>query len=62
MGWRDKSADIERAGQRDRADLMRTAAAHLEPLLLTYRSDGRRTGTTAVIERTSSATRGAPSS
>ena len=23
MGWRDKSADIERAGQRDRADLMR---------------------------------------
>ena len=36
----------------DRADLMRTTAAHLEPLLLTYRSDGRRTGTTAVIERT----------
>ncbi|QNE78179.1 DUF1015 family protein [Streptomyces finlayi] len=35
----------------DRADLMRTTAAHLEPLLLTYRSDGRRTGTTAVIER-----------
>lgn len=36
----------------DRAALMRTAAAHLEPLLLTYRSDGRLTGTTAVIERT----------
>ncbi|GAA2981575.1 DUF1015 family protein [Streptomyces fulvorobeus] len=36
----------------DRADLMRTTAAHLEPLLLTYRSDGRRTGATAVIERT----------
>ncbi|MGP3637449.1 DUF1015 domain-containing protein, partial [Streptomyces sp. 24-1644] len=35
----------------DRADLMRTTAAHLEPLLLTYRSDGRPTGTTAVIER-----------
>ncbi|MEU8675983.1 DUF1015 domain-containing protein [Streptomyces sp. NPDC048560] len=35
----------------DRADLMRTTAAHLEPLLLTYRSDGRRTGATAVIER-----------
>ncbi|MFI7365591.1 DUF1015 family protein [Streptomyces sp. NPDC050149] len=36
----------------DRADLMRTTAAHLEPLLLTYRSDGDATGTTAVIERT----------
>ncbi|WP_326663808.1 DUF1015 domain-containing protein [Streptomyces sp. NBC_00385] len=35
----------------DRADLMRTTAAHLEPLLLTYRSDGDATGTTAVIER-----------
>ncbi|MFI6650538.1 DUF1015 domain-containing protein [Streptomyces sp. NPDC050529] len=36
----------------DRADLMRTTAAHLEPLLLTYRSDGNATGATAVIERT----------
>ncbi|MFJ1842855.1 DUF1015 family protein [Streptomyces sp. NPDC088146] len=36
----------------DRADLMRTTAAHLEPLLLTYRSDGDATGATAVIERT----------
>ncbi|THA59706.1 DUF1015 domain-containing protein [Streptomyces sp. A0958] len=37
----------------DRADLMRTTAAHLEPLLLTYRSDGdTATGATAVIERT----------
>lgn len=36
----------------DRADLMRTTAAHLEPLLLTYRSDGGPTGATAVIERT----------
>lgn len=36
----------------DRADLMRTTEAHLEPLLLTYRSDGNATGTTAVIERT----------
>ncbi|MEU3227778.1 DUF1015 domain-containing protein [Streptomyces sp. NPDC006976] len=37
----------------DRADLMRTTAAHLEPLLLTYRSDGdAATGATAVIERT----------
>jgi uncharacterized protein (DUF1015 family) len=36
----------------DRANLMRTTSAHLEPLLLTYVSDGRRTGTTAVIERT----------
>ncbi|MFI8816615.1 MULTISPECIES: DUF1015 family protein [unclassified Streptomyces] len=35
----------------DRADLMRTMQAHLEPLLLTYRGDGNRTGTTAVIER-----------
>ncbi|WP_405701684.1 DUF1015 domain-containing protein [Streptomyces sp. NBC_01383] len=36
----------------DRADLMRTTEAHLEPLLLTYRSDGNATGATAVIERT----------
>lgn len=36
----------------DRADLMRTTAAHLEPLLLTYRSDGDGPGATAVIERT----------
>lgn len=36
----------------DRANLMRTTAAHLEPLLLTYRSEGDPTGTTAVIERT----------
>ncbi|WP_406098345.1 DUF1015 family protein [Streptomyces sp. NBC_01013] len=36
----------------DRADLMRTTAAHLEPLLLTYRSADGTTGATAVIERT----------
>lgn len=46
----------------DRAALMRTTGANLEPLLLTYRSDGDNggdgtdggdtTGTTAVIERT----------
>ncbi|MET7858496.1 DUF1015 domain-containing protein [Streptomyces sp. NPDC005318] len=36
----------------DRANLMRSTAAHLEPLLLTYRSEGRATGVTAVIERT----------
>ncbi|WP_406015372.1 DUF1015 domain-containing protein [Streptomyces sp. NBC_00984] len=38
----------------DRADLMRTTAAHFEPLLLTYRSDGDGDGpgATAVIERT----------
>ncbi|MGW9131632.1 DUF1015 domain-containing protein [Streptomyces sp. NPDC055681] len=36
----------------DRADLMRSTAAHLEPLLLTYRSEGHSTGATAVIERT----------
>ncbi|MFD3491553.1 DUF1015 domain-containing protein [Streptomyces sp. NPDC058690] len=36
----------------DRADLMRTTAAHLEPLLLTYRSEGHPIGATAVIERT----------
>ncbi|MEV8231028.1 DUF1015 domain-containing protein [Streptomyces sp. NPDC079167] len=35
----------------DRADLMRTAAAHLEPLLLSYAGDGGPGGTTAVIER-----------
>ncbi|AVZ72241.1 DUF1015 domain-containing protein [Streptomyces lunaelactis] len=36
----------------DRAALMRTTAANLEPLLLTYRSTGNAAGTTAVIERT----------
>ncbi|MFG2625734.1 DUF1015 family protein [Streptomyces sp. NPDC048473] len=36
----------------DRANLMRTTAAHLEPLLLTYRGDGDASGATAVIERT----------
>ncbi|MFE1954493.1 MULTISPECIES: DUF1015 domain-containing protein [Streptomyces] len=36
----------------ERAGLMRTAAANLEPLLLTYRGNGRATGATAVIERT----------
>ncbi|TXS03299.1 DUF1015 domain-containing protein [Streptomyces sp. col6] len=37
----------------DRADLMRATAAHLEPLLLTYRGDGEAaTGATAVVERT----------
>ncbi|HZX37928.1 MAG TPA: DUF1015 domain-containing protein [Streptomyces sp.] len=36
----------------DRAALMRTTAANLEPLLLTYRSMGIATGATAVIERT----------
>ncbi|MER7701066.1 MULTISPECIES: DUF1015 domain-containing protein [unclassified Streptomyces] len=37
----------------DRAELMRTTGAHLEPLLLTYRSDeGPAAGTAAVIERT----------
>lgn len=35
----------------DRADLMRTTGAHLEPLLLSYAGDGRRAGATAVIER-----------
>ncbi|MDI3388871.1 DUF1015 domain-containing protein [Streptomyces sp. B-S-A8] len=35
----------------DRADLMRATAANLEPLLLTYRGEGTRTGATAVIER-----------
>ncbi|MFE4613095.1 DUF1015 family protein [Streptomyces niveus] len=36
----------------DRAALMRATATNLEPLLLTYRSEGDATGTTAVIERT----------
>ncbi|MEV8346959.1 DUF1015 domain-containing protein [Streptomyces niveus] len=36
----------------DRAALMRATATNLEPLLLTYRSEGDTTGTTAVIERT----------
>ncbi|MFF2331541.1 MULTISPECIES: DUF1015 family protein [unclassified Streptomyces] len=36
----------------DRADLMRATAAHLEPLLLTYRDDGDASGATAVIQRT----------
>ncbi|GAA2233143.1 DUF1015 domain-containing protein [Streptomyces amakusaensis] len=40
----------------DRAELMRTTGANLEPLLLTYRSTGGSTtgttGTTAVVERT----------
>lgn len=36
----------------DRAALMRATATNLEPLLLTYRSEGDVTGTTAVIERT----------
>ncbi|MDQ8708251.1 DUF1015 domain-containing protein [Streptomyces sp. LHD-70] len=35
----------------DRADLMGATAANLEPLLLTYRGEGTRTGATAVIER-----------
>ncbi|WP_351233077.1 DUF1015 domain-containing protein [Streptomyces sp. NPDC002133] len=35
----------------DRTALMRTTAANLEPLLLTYRSDGTTTGASAVIER-----------
>ncbi|MEU9981542.1 DUF1015 domain-containing protein [Streptomyces sp. NPDC050856] len=36
----------------DRAALMRTTAANLEPLLLTYRGNGNAIGATAVIERT----------
>ncbi|WP_371529970.1 DUF1015 domain-containing protein [Streptomyces sp. NBC_01283] len=36
----------------DRAALMRATSANLEPLLLTYRSNGDATGATAVIERT----------
>ncbi|WP_175409556.1 DUF1015 family protein [Streptomyces sp. TRM64462] len=35
----------------ERAALMRTTGAHLEPLLLTYRGDGNATGATGVIER-----------
>ncbi|MEU9098990.1 DUF1015 domain-containing protein [Streptomyces sp. NPDC048361] len=35
----------------DRAALMRTTAAHLEPLLLTYRGNATPTGATAVIDR-----------
>ncbi|MFJ9798596.1 DUF1015 family protein [Streptomyces sp. NPDC101145] len=41
----------------ERADLMRTTGAHLEPLLLTYRGDGAATGAAGVIER---ATAGEP--
>ncbi|GGQ22349.1 DUF1015 domain-containing protein [Streptomyces roseolilacinus] len=40
----------------ERADLMRTTGAHLEPLLLTYRGEGRVTGATAVIERATAGT------
>ncbi|MFI6474690.1 DUF1015 domain-containing protein [Streptomyces sp. NPDC050516] len=36
----------------DRAALMRTIAAHLEPLLLTYHGSNAPTGATAVIDRT----------
>ncbi|MEV6161059.1 DUF1015 domain-containing protein [Streptomyces sp. NPDC052052] len=36
----------------DRAALMRATAAHLEPLLLTYRDNGDGVGATAVIDRT----------
>jgi uncharacterized protein (DUF1015 family) len=36
----------------DRAALMRATAANLEPLLLTYRTNGTATGASAVIERT----------
>ncbi|GGV48547.1 hypothetical protein GCM10010277_42000 [Streptomyces longisporoflavus] len=36
----------------DRAGLMRATSANLEPLLLTYRSNGAPEGATAVIERT----------
>ncbi|MFD7818155.1 DUF1015 family protein [Streptomyces sp. NPDC059785] len=35
----------------DRADLMRATSANLEPLLLTYRSNGGATGAAAVVER-----------
>ncbi|MEU7318180.1 DUF1015 domain-containing protein [Streptomyces sp. NPDC007083] len=41
----------------DRAELMGEMAANPEPLLLSYRGDGTRSGATAVIERT---IRGAP--
>ncbi|MER7762296.1 DUF1015 domain-containing protein [Streptomyces sp. NPDC097619] len=36
----------------DRAGLMRATSANLEPLLLTYRGDGTRTGAAAVVDRT----------
>ncbi|MFG2498744.1 DUF1015 family protein [Streptomyces sp. NPDC048441] len=36
----------------DRAGLMQATSANLEPLLLTYRSNGDATGATSVIERT----------
>ncbi|WP_256107047.1 DUF1015 family protein [Streptomyces sp. ODS05-4] len=36
----------------DRASLMRTTAANLDPLLLTYRGDATACGATAVVERT----------
>ncbi|MEU3220666.1 DUF1015 domain-containing protein [Streptomyces sp. NPDC006971] len=36
----------------DRADLMRSTAAHLEPLLLTYRGGGDVSGAAGVVERT----------
>ncbi|NGN69313.1 DUF1015 domain-containing protein [Streptomyces sp. A7024] len=35
----------------ERADVMRATAANLEPLLLAYRTDGRATGATALIEQ-----------
>lgn len=35
----------------DRAALMRTTDAHLEPLLFTYRGEGEATGATAVVEQ-----------
>lgn len=40
----------------ERADLMRTTGAHLEPLLLTYRCEDRASGTAAVIERATAGT------
>ncbi|WP_189191453.1 DUF1015 domain-containing protein, partial [Streptomyces albiflavescens] len=40
----------------DRAALMRATCANLEPLLLTYRGNGSRVGTAAVIERTAERT------
>ncbi|MCH0542927.1 DUF1015 domain-containing protein [Streptomyces sp. MUM 203J] len=40
----------------ERAALMRTIGAHLEPLLLAYRGDGSATGATAVIERATTGT------
>ncbi|WP_369245592.1 DUF1015 domain-containing protein [Streptomyces sp. R41] len=40
----------------DRAALMRATSANLEPLLLTYRGNGSRVGTAAVIERTAERT------